>query len=575
MTAARRDRPRLTAIACASLLVIVAVGSVLRLHGLERLGITHAEIYVPHIAMPAWVDAPPPRRTFAETIFGTLHHDNHPPGYYAFMWVWTGLAGTGLWALRLPGALAGAATLALLYWMARRRDGEAAALTATALLALHGHHIFWSQQARMWVFLGLLGVWSVVLLQSLHARPRLAPAAAYVGVVCAGLWSEYSFWPFFFAQVVWELLRNAEARALPATSRLQLLALVLASPVPAFLAVHLGLERTGYLAQTGALEHLGGFLLLQWLLPPPEPPATLDALASGAVLALLFAGTALLFAGVARSPACEPPRPWAGAAPARWRGLGIAAALVASLCGLGLYRGSGEAAFAVSAGVPWLLLIAQGVASRGWPVLAGWLRALRGDGLRRRIAEDAATAHTAVPLLLLLLASLWTPSLAPRSLLFLTPFALVLVARGVFAVARRPAWRAVWLATLLGVCTASAGQYTRWGTSPSDYRTLAEAMGPQLRPADVILINDDWQAQPMHYYFPPDRYRTGDFGPHLAGLTAGPRAQPERVWVLLLSERDVGAFAVLAPHLRRHREARRVTTANATAVLFERRTASP
>jgi hypothetical protein len=572
MKIARLDRPGFPSLACAALLVTLVAGFAVRLHGLERNGITHAEVYVPRIAMPEWVDAPPPRRTLEETTLGTLYHDNHPPGYYTFMWAWTGLAGTGLRAIRLPAALAGGATIALLYWMARRRDGEGVALTAASLLALHGHHVFWSQQARMWVFLGFLGVLSVLLLRSFHARPRSSTAAAYVCVVCAGLWFEYSFWPFFFAQVVWALCRNADARVLPATFALQLLALVLSSPVLGFLVVHLGLGRTEYLARTGALEHLGGFLLLQWLLLPPDPPAALSATASWAVLALLVAGAALLAVGVLRSPANQPPEEGAANSPALPLGLRMAASLAASLCSLWLYqRGEGDAAFAVAAAVPWLLLAAGVAARRVWPAWALWIRAFRGDFLRRRITEDAASMHAIVPLLILLLASIWVPSVAARSLLFLTPFALVLVARGLFAVVRRTGLRVLPLLALLIAAVVSVSQYTRWGVAPADERTLALAMEPLLRPADVILINYDWRTQPMYYYFPADRYRTGDFRDHLAGLRQAPRLRPDRVWVVILSERDAGALGGVSPYLRQHHQTRRVTTSNAYAVLFERR----
>jgi len=572
MDVARPERLWVPSLACAAMLVALGVGFAVRLHGLERNGITHAEVYVPRLTMPEWVDAPPPRRTFEETTFGTLYHDNHPPGYYAFMWAWTGLAGTGLRAIRLPAALAGGATIALLYWLARRRDGEGVALTAATLLALHGHHVFWSQQARMWVFLGFLGVLSVLLLQRFYARPRSSTAAAYVCVVCAGLWFEYSFWPFFLAQAVWTLCRNADSHALPAAFQLQLLALVLSSPVLGFLVVHLGLGRTEYLARTGALEHLGGFLLLQWLLRPPEPPAALSVAASWAVVALLVAGATLLIVGVVRSPASEPLAEASADPPALPLGLTIAASLAASLCCLRLYRrGAGDVAFAVVAALPWLLLAAGVAGKRRWSLWARWIRAFRGDRLRRRITEDAATMHAIVPLAILLLASIWVPSVAARSLLFLTPFALILVARGLFAGIPRPGWRILPLLILLAAAVVSVGQYARWGLTPVDEQTLALAMQPLMRPADVVLINQDWRTQPMYYYFPADRYHTGDFGDHLAGLRSVPRLRPDRVWVVVLSQRDARALGGVSPYLRGHREARRVTTANAYAVLFERR----
>jgi mannosyltransferase len=516
MTTARLGRHRLPAIAVVLLLSVLAVGLALRLSGLDRRTITHAEVYVPRIEMPDYVTAPPPRSTLGETVLGTLHHDNHPPGYYAFMWVWTGLFGTGLIAIRLPSALVGAATIALLFWMARPKDGTFVALTAAALLALHGHHLLWSQQARMWVFLAFLGVLSVLLLQSLHRRFRWPTAAAYVFAVSLGLWLEYSFWPFVAAQVAWGLARSCGARHMPATVDLQVLALVLSSPALAFLKVHLAMERTGYLARADVFDHLTGFLLLQWLLPGPAPPEKLGPLVSIALLALLVAGSALLIAGVAASRANDEPQEDSSAGPR----VPIAARLVAALfatffCLAFLVRGEGGTAFALALALPWLMLVAAAGAARSWPTWSRWIGKLCARPWLRRLLGDEATIHALVPVAILLLVSLRVPSVAARSLLVVSPFALLLVARGLAALLPHPAVRTAGIALLLLASAVSIRQYSSAGVGSYDYQSLATAMHPLLRSQDVILINDAWWTQPMHYYLPPDRYRTGDFGVHI------------------------------------------------------------
>jgi hypothetical protein len=576
MTAARLGRHRLPAIAVALLLSLLAVGLALRLSGLDRRTLTHAEVYVPRIEMPDYVTAPPPRSTLGETLLGTLNHDNHPPGYYAFMWLWTGLFGTGLFAIRLPSALVGAATIALLFWMARPKEGAFVALLAAALLAFHGHHLFWSQQARMWVFLAFLGVLSVVLLQSLHRRFRWTTAAAYVFVVSLGLWLEYSFWPFVAAQVVWGLGRSCEARHMPATVDLQVLALVLSSPVLAFLKLHVAMERTGYLARADVFDHLTGFLLLQWLLPGPAPPEKFGPLVSIALLALLVAGTALLIAGVVASRADEAPPEDSSAGPRVSIAARIAAASFATFVCLAFYvRGEGGTAFLLALALPWLLLAAATGASRSWPTWSRWIRKLLARPWLRRLAGDEAAMHALVPVAILLLVSLRVPSVAARSLLVVSPFALLLVARGLAALLPHPALRAAGIALLLLASGVSIRQYTSGGVSAYDYQSLATAMRPLLRSQDVILINDAWWTQPMHYYLPPDRYRTGDFGAHVRGLrgAAGPR--PERVWVVVFDEKDVQAFEELSPQLRGYRQAERVVIPGAYALLLEPRSAPP
>jgi len=512
-------------------MLLVALGLGLRLSGLEAHTLTHAEVYVPRLEMPDYVSAPPPRPTLAATTLGSLHHDNHPPGYYAFMWVWTGIFGTGLSALRLPSVLAGAATIALLFGVIRRRDGDAIALFATALLALHGHHLFWSQQARMWVFLGCFALLSLLLLERLHRRFRATTALAYVVVVAAGLWFEYSFWPFFAAQIFWELCRSSESSRAPATLDLQLAALVTSLPVLWFLKVHLASGRTEYLARGDFVDHLGGFLLLQWWLRGPAPPERLGPPAAIGAVALLVVCAALLAAGVAhaRSAAADGEVPEA-------RTPGLAPA---------------------------------------WRAVARRLRALRTRSWIRRPTDDPASVLTLLPLAILLAGSLLVPSVAARSLLFITPFALWLVARGLFASLRAPALRGAALALALAIGVISVRQYTAPFAGHHDYQGLAAALLPEWSPDDLILIHDSWWSQPLHYYLPPSRYRTGDFGVHSRGLAQGGGERPERLWVVIFDDRDVAAFETLQPKLGDYRMRKRVDASAGYAMLLQRRNEKP
>ncbi|MBW2287100.1 MAG: glycosyltransferase family 39 protein [Deltaproteobacteria bacterium] len=531
MAAARTGSSRFSRNRAVAWFAILALGLGLRLWGLDAHTLTHAEVYVPRLEMPEYVSAPPPRPTLAATALGTLHHDNHPPGYYAFMWAWTGAFGTGLSALRLPSALVGAATVGLLFFLLRRRDGDGVALFATALLALHGHHLFWSQQARMWVFLAAFAVLSILLLDSLHRRFRATSAVAYVAVVAAGLWFEYSFWPFFFAQIFWELCRSCETPRAPATLDLQLAALVSSLPVLWFLKAHLASERTEYLARTGLVDHLGGFLLLQWWLRGPAPPERLGPLASFGVLALLVVCAALLVAGV-------------------------------------VYVRSATGSHVVpEARTP-------GLAS-AWRTVVRPLRAMRKLPWLRRLTDDPASVHVLLPLTILLVGSLFVPSVAARSLLFITPFALWLVARGLFAWLRSPTLRIIAIAALLGVGVISVRQYTKpWG-SHYDYQGLAAAMQADWSREDLILIHDSWRSQPMHYYLPPSRYRTGDFGEHSGGLAKAGSERPERLWVVIFGNQDVAAFETLKSKLGGYRERKRVDASAGYAVLLQRRNGKP
>jgi len=540
-------------------IVVVALG--VRLWGLDANTLTHEEIYVPGLSMPAYVSAPPPRSTLAQTLSGTLHHDNHPPAYYAAMWFWDAAVGTGLFALRLPSALAGAATVALLFLLVRRRDGAWTALTAAALLALHGHHVFWSQRARMWVFLGALAVLSLLLLESLARRYRPRVAAAYVAVVALGLWTEYSFWPFVLAQIGYEAARRDSEPRLPVTLELLYFCIVAASPVMSFLTVHVGLERTGYLAEAGLLDHLGGFLSLQWLLRGPAPGAVYGPVASLAVLALMAAGVVFLAVGLwprkasrdrIRAVETSPPR-----------GLALASAAVPSAAMFAWWV-SAERSVAVLAGavLPWCLLAAHPLVVRAWPAVAAGLRVSSRRAAVRRFLGDPVGVHTLVPLVLLLALSLLVPSVAARSLLFLTPFALWAVARGLAHAVPSVAPRLV-VTAILGVgFAASIAQHTRTGMERWDYQSLARVLRPEVVAGDVLLIRDAWYTQPMHYYFPPDRYRTARYE---ADLSA---AATNRVWVIVLDAKDAEAWNARPAPLRGYAIAHRVEAGGAYAVLL-------
>ncbi|MCA8978140.1 MAG: glycosyltransferase family 39 protein, partial [Planctomycetes bacterium] len=63
-----------------------------------------------------------------------------------------GLVGAGEGWLRLPFALGGIATVPLMWWCGRRLLGDGAAAVSAWLLALMPWHLFWSQNARGYVF---------------------------------------------------------------------------------------------------------------------------------------------------------------------------------------------------------------------------------------------------------------------------------------------------------------------------------------------------------------------------------------------------------------------------------------
>jgi len=107
----------------------------------------HTEIYVPNIELPEDYGNPRARLTLSRTVTNS-RWEPHSPGWYVMMWFWTKMAGTGLFAIRLPSVLFGVVGVFLTFLFGRLESNAPAALLGAALLAFNGHQIYWSQIAR-------------------------------------------------------------------------------------------------------------------------------------------------------------------------------------------------------------------------------------------------------------------------------------------------------------------------------------------------------------------------------------------------------------------------------------------
>ena len=81
-TGAPRVGRRLEGAWLAALVVVLAVGAMVRLTGLEAKGISHPEAYIPGLNLPASISEPPPRHGLVETAVWHFRRENHPLGYY-------------------------------------------------------------------------------------------------------------------------------------------------------------------------------------------------------------------------------------------------------------------------------------------------------------------------------------------------------------------------------------------------------------------------------------------------------------------------------------------------------------
>jgi len=549
-------------VALSSLAVLTIAAFVLRVWHLDVPTITHPEAYAPGIAFPLFARNPSARHTFTDIVQSTLTSDNHPPGYYFLLLPWTRLFGASLFVLRLPSAIVGALTVPLLFATARRTNGTWVAVMSATWLAVHGHHAFWSTQARMWVIctaLVVLSVWAAIKL-----RERFHPiwAIVYLSSVVAGLWVEYDFWPIFAAQVLWELAAQRRAETMTPTLALQCVAAILATPVLAFFLLRI--DASKYL-ESSVIEHLlYTAAFAHWF----DPAVLRDS----RLLHLGLALTGALLIGVGALYEREHPLAHADRTPVpRWLEWMVWLSIVvpASFVWRWGDRFGGRRYEMLVLVVPCVAAVGYRIASAYWTTVAAVASRVFDVPILRSVVADSALMHSLVPLALLSVVHLKLPCLAPRSLLALTPFFIVLAARGVSHVVRGNPSHAI-----VTVAIAAVGVCSVWYGAPPptrDYKSLAAAIDAARTPDDVLVIENAWYAQPLHYYLRPDMitsYNRDDLRTPDGWRSFVGRVQ--RAWVVGFDSDSRRRVSELTRGFNGYREVQFVSAFEAGAVLLER-----
>lgn len=124
-------------------------------------------------------------------IWQLLLHNIHGP-LHAFAVFLFGLVDRSDGWLRVPSALAGIATVPLLFAWMRPRFGAAAAMWGAFLLAINPLHVHYSQELRNYAFAVLFVTAGAVCVDRLVARPTRARAAALAGCAAAAVLSNFS-----------------------------------------------------------------------------------------------------------------------------------------------------------------------------------------------------------------------------------------------------------------------------------------------------------------------------------------------------------------------------------------------
>ena len=129
----------------------------------------------------------------ARQVLTNQFHSLHPPGYYFLLHLWRRLFGDSDFALRLPSALMGIASVAGMYKLGKLMFKRETGLWAAAVTAVMPFHLFYSQEMRMYSQLFALSVLAVLCQVQLHRGKSRYWWIPYVLVSLLGLYTHYLF----------------------------------------------------------------------------------------------------------------------------------------------------------------------------------------------------------------------------------------------------------------------------------------------------------------------------------------------------------------------------------------------
>ena len=214
--------------------------------------------------------------------------ESTPYLYYAVAWVWTRAFGQGEYGVRSLSAVAGVATVPIVYWAAQRIAGRRAAAIAALLIAVSPLMVWFSQEARSYALAALLSSLTVLCLTGYERTRRGAWLAGWAASAALGLATHY-FLVFVIAPELLWLWQVA-----PRDRRLAAAAGVVLAVGCALLPLAVSQQSTGhadYIAHASlhtTLVQIPKQLLIGYASPGQDVTATLAALLvlGGAILPL-------------------------------------------------------------------------------------------------------------------------------------------------------------------------------------------------------------------------------------------------------------------------------------------------
>jgi mannosyltransferase len=203
------------------LAALTLLAAALRLSTLDLQSFWYDEAFTPvHVLHPSlWA-----------TLRSVVHTENTPPLWYVIAWADSRVLGTGEVALRLPSALAGIATVPVVWAIGRELAGRRAAIACAALVAVNPLFVWYSQEARAYGLFVLMAALATLCFLRALREPTRGRMAMFAATGALALLTHYFAVFLLIGMALWLAWdRRTRRAALPA---LALLALVGAALLP-------------------------------------------------------------------------------------------------------------------------------------------------------------------------------------------------------------------------------------------------------------------------------------------------------------------------------------------------------
>ena len=182
--------------------LIVVAGALLRFTGLETQGFWFDE----------WITWAHTGKNLGTLIDAVLDLEGLPPVYFIVAWAWVKVAGNTEEGLRTLSALAGTATIPVVYLAVRSLAASRAALIAAALAATSPLLVWYSQEARPYALLVLFSAISFAFFARALEDPRRGVLAGWAASSVLAIATHPFAGMLVAPEAAWLLLRRAESR---------------------------------------------------------------------------------------------------------------------------------------------------------------------------------------------------------------------------------------------------------------------------------------------------------------------------------------------------------------------------